>query len=157
MSPQSTCIWKSNWAVPWENQHCGLCVKYRLGQPQHVALANQDKHFFATSGFSVSGLYTSISLAQISQRRLRWVYTLCRVHNVCFLVERFNYWCYWKTSLAKLLSLRSLLMWCQNENVTNSIKYVEVLSFFYCNVTQFGSVLNTLFEPCSRQLWKHLG
>ena len=63
----------NTWAVPREDQHCGLCVK-----------------------FQESLLYTSISQrrnvsARISLRRLRkliWVDILRRDHNVGFLVER---------------------------------------------------------------------
>ena len=83
--------------IKW-NQHCGLCDKYRPGSlslPRRLTRTET----FTSWGFSVSGIITPYLyplerwnvLAQISLlglRRLIWVYTLRRSHNVGFLAGR---------------------------------------------------------------------
>ena len=86
------------WAVPRENQHCWLYVKYWPDQPKHVAQANPDIHVSPRVDFlsQESLLYTSIALrrnvsARISVRRLRrliLVDTLRIILNVGFLVAQ---------------------------------------------------------------------
>ena len=84
------------WAVPRENQHCGLRID--PDQLKHAAQVNPDWHFSPPVDFLLqeSFLYTCIPLrrnvsARISLRGLRrliWVDALRIGHNVGFLAER---------------------------------------------------------------------
>ena len=83
--------------VSRENQHCGLCVKYRPDHPKHAAQAYPDIHFSPPVDllFLESLLYTSIPLrrnmsARISLRGLRKlisvdvVFSRGTAHIMCF-------------------------------------------------------------------------
>ena len=95
----------TSWAAPRENQHYGICVKYRPGSATQAYL---DRHCSSTVEFlfQESLLYTSILQrrnvsARISMRGLRrliWIDTLHRGHTVgflegqlCFYKQRYTY------------------------------------------------------------------
>ena len=49
-------LWVIKWAVPRENQQCGLCVKYRPGSAYAFRAGLPGETLFASCRFSVSGL-----------------------------------------------------------------------------------------------------